>query len=84
MGYNKQTQINTYFEHLKSINYIRWSPDGIIFASSSNDHSIKLYNIRCNKSIQNINGHNNSVTSISFHPSKKYLVSCSLDSTIKI
>jgi centriolar protein POC1 len=24
------------------------------------------------------------VTSIAFHPSKKYLVSCSLDSTIKI
>ena len=40
--------------------------------------------MRCNKSIQNINAHSHAVTSISFHPSKQYLVSCSLDSTVKI
>lgn len=73
-----------YCEHLKSINCIRWSPDGIYFASCSNDHKIKLYDIRCNKSIQHIDAHINAVTSISFHPSKQYIVSCSLDSTIKI
>ena len=73
-----------YNEHLKATNCIRWSPDGIYLASCSNDRMIKLYDIRCNKSIQNIEAHNNAVTSISFHPNKQYLVSCSLDSTIKI
>ena len=45
---------------------------------------IKLYDIRTKSAIQNIIAHDNSVTSIDFHPSKKYIVSCSLDSTIKI
>ena len=50
----------------------------------SNEHKIKLFDIRCPKAIQHYDAHNNNVTSISFHPSGRYLVSCSLDSTIKI
>ena len=81
---NKQKEINKYSEHIKSINSVKWSPDGVYCASSAKDHNIKLYDIRAKSAVQNIEAHSNSVTSIDFHPSKKYLVSCSLDSTIKI
>ena len=82
---NKQILLNNYInEHTGYINYVKWSPDNIYFASASKDHKIKLYDIRTKGSIQTIDAHSNSVTGIDFHPSKKYMVSCSLDSTIKI
>ena len=82
---NKNVLLNNYIkENQGKINNIKWSPDGLYFATAGKDHTIKLYDIRTQKMIQNINAHGNSVTSIDFHPSKKYLVSCSLDSTVKI
>ena len=83
--YNKNVLLNNYIkENQGKINNIKWSPDGLYFATAGKDHTIKLYDIRTQKMIQNINAHGNSVTSIDFHPSKKYLVSGSLDSTVKI
>ena len=82
---NKNILLNNYLKDSQGkILNIKWSPDGIYFATGGKDHTIKLYDIRTPKLIQNIYAHGNSVTSIDFHPSKKYLVSCSLDSTIKI
>ncbi|MEM8719937.1 MAG: WD40 repeat domain-containing protein [Cyanobacteria bacterium P01_G01_bin.39] len=60
------------------------NPSQDIFASSSDDYTIKLWKVTDGSLISTLSGHNDSVNSIAFGTDGKILVSGSDDQTIKI
>ncbi len=69
--------------HRGTIKSVTFSPDGKIFASASNDGTVKLWNARPARLISTLTGHTARVTSVSFHPNGKILASGSEDGTVK-
>lgn len=71
--------------HGGNIYDIRISPvNPELFASCSEDRGIRLWNIFSEKSIQTFTGHEKPVMSIAFSSDGKYLISGSLDNTVRI
>jgi WD40 repeat protein len=90
------TCIGTLEGHTDSVMSIVFSPDGRLLASGSVDNTIKLWDISTMTYIvtlasysdpeKNIKpgGHTKSVSSVAFHPTKKFLASGSNDKKIKL
>ncbi|NJS10400.1 MAG: hypothetical protein HC789_08460 [Microcoleus sp. CSU_2_2] len=70
--------------HRGAIRSVTFSPDGKIFASASEDKTVKLWNARPATLISTLTGHTARVTSVSFHPQGKILASGSEDGTVKL
>ena len=66
------------------VNSVRFHPDGTCMASGSQDHTIKIWDIRSSKLIQHYDAANDGVNKVAFHPNGRYLLSAASDSTIKI
>lgn len=68
------------------INYT-FSPDGKLFAASSaadRDGTIIIWNTKTGKIVQSFDGHTNYISSISFSPDSKLVISSSWDHTTKV
>jgi WD40 repeat protein len=70
--------------HRGGVRSVAFSPDGKIFASASEDGTVKLWNARPARLISTLTGHTARVTSVSFHPNGKILASGSEDKTVKL
>lgn len=70
--------------HRGAIRSVTFSPDGKIFASASEDGTVKLWNAKPATLISTLTGHTARVTSVSFHPNGKILASGSEDGTVKL
>ncbi len=70
--------------HRSSITDIKFSPDGSTIATSSHDHTVKLWEAKTGKLVRTLAGHWWYVMSIVFSPDGAALVSGSYDRTIKI
>ncbi|KAK6535573.1 hypothetical protein TWF694_002028 [Orbilia ellipsospora] len=70
-------------EHTDCIRWITFSPDGKVFASSSNDTTIKLWGEKGNL-LRTLEGHDDAVGNIVFSPNAKMLASIADDQTIKL
>lgn len=70
--------------HNGAIRSVTFSSNGKIFASASEDGTVKLWNARPATLISTLTGHSARVTSVSFHPNGKILASSSEDGTVKL
>jgi WD40 repeat protein len=57
---------------------------GTCVATGSTDGSIKLWDLRSSRLIQYYEAHQGAVTDLSFHPSGNFLLSSSLDTSLKV
>jgi WD40 repeat protein len=69
--------------HRNRVTSVSFSPDGKTLASSSDDNTIKIWDIATGKEIRTLDGLHNGVNSIGFSPDGKTLASGN-DNTIKI
>jgi WD40 repeat protein len=65
--------------HTEPIRAITISPDGQILASSGDDKTIKLWNLKTGKLLFTLTGHLDGVNSIAISPDGQIVVSCSYD-----
>ena len=70
--------------HSEPVNSLKFSPDGKILASGSDDSTIKIWDVENEKELRTLSGHSDNVMSISFSPDGKTIASGSLDKTIKL
>lgn len=77
---------NTQDAHEAPVNIVRFSSDGQILASGSDDKTIRLWDSADGKLLETFTGHQDRVTDISFSPNGKLLASAAdlEDSTIKL
>lgn len=70
--------------HTGSITAIAFSPSGRVLASSSDDQTVKLWEIPSGIEVRTLVGHLDTVQAIAFSPNGRWLASTSYDKTIKV
>ena len=79
----KIMKVTTLADHGALVWRVAHSPDGSIFATASEDNTIKIWN-RQGKLLQTLEGHQDGVRDVAFSPDGRLIASGSLDNTIKI
>jgi WD40 repeat protein/uncharacterized caspase-like protein len=70
--------------HSSLVGSVAFSPDGKTLASSSHDHTIKLWDVSTGTELRSLMGHSDSVNSVAFSPDGNTLASGSSDNTISL
>ena len=70
--------------HTDQICSIAFSPDGTRVVSTSNDKTIRIWDLETGKMLKMLEGHNDEVNTAAFSPDGKLIVSASKDSTVRI
>ncbi|ETO30329.1 WD repeat-containing protein [Reticulomyxa filosa] len=70
--------------HFNSVNSIKFSPDCTKIISTSNDKTIKIWDITSGHELQELKGHFDHVKNAIFSPDGNMVVSCSNDNTIRL
>ncbi|ETO13845.1 hypothetical protein RFI_23522 [Reticulomyxa filosa] len=76
--------IKVFHGHSDCVKSVNFSPDGTKFISSSDDKTIKIWDIESGNVIQELKGHLDSVNDAQFSPDGNMIISCSCDSTIRL
>ncbi|TKR63570.1 hypothetical protein L596_027383 [Steinernema carpocapsae] len=78
--------VHTLTDHSSSLCAIRFSPDGAYLATTSDDKSIKIYNVADNFKLEKTitTSHKNGISDLIWSPDQKRLATCSDDTTIRI
>lgn len=69
--------------HTGTVNDVAFSPDGQILASSSYDHTIRLWNTDTGQCLRVLRGHHDCVWSVNFTSDSKTIISGGQDCTVK-
>ncbi|XP_065369426.1 periodic tryptophan protein 2 homolog [Calliphora vicina] len=69
--------------HSSEMSCVSYSPDGQYIATGGEDSKVKLWNTQSGFCFVTFSEHTSGVTGVQFSRSKKFLVSCSLDGTVR-
>jgi DNA-binding beta-propeller fold protein YncE len=81
---NAPAPLMTLTGHTNGVFHVAYSPDGKLLATSSKDHTVKLWDAASGKEVRALKGHTNDVYSTAFRPDGKVLASASEDKTIRL
>jgi WD40 repeat protein len=70
--------------HQKEVWGLAFAPDGRTLASSSDDHTIKLWDMESGREKKTLAGHGSLVTEIAYSPDGKTLASAGWDKTVRL
>ena len=70
--------------HTGAIFALAFSPDGSRLASGSDDHSIRLWDMRTGKERLQLRGHENYVHDLAFSPDGETLASAGADDSVRL
>lgn len=70
--------------HTATVTQLAFSPDGQLLASSSEDKTIRLWNVDSGELVKTLTGHQSRVTTVTFRPDGELVASGSADKTIKL
>jgi O-acetyl-ADP-ribose deacetylase (regulator of RNase III) len=74
----------TILGHEGNVTCVCFSPDGKVIVSSSDDNTVRLWDLQGNQIGQPFQGHQDSVWSVAFSPDGKVIVSSSDDNTLRL
>eukprot|EP00435_Cladocopium_sp_Y103_P000710 s196_g1.t1 len=66
------------------VDSVRWSPDGAVLVSGSEDYLVKIWNASTGKCLKTLEGHTDDVWSVAYSPDGKQIASCSDDLSVRI
>ncbi|MCJ8279266.1 MAG: NB-ARC domain-containing protein, partial [Rivularia sp. ALOHA_DT_140] len=66
------------------VNCVKFTPDGKLLGTTSNNYSIKIWQVDSGQQIGNFKGHSNRISNLDFSPDNQLILSASADRTIKI
>lgn len=69
--------------HSNNMSSVSYSLDGQLLATGGEDGKVKLWNVHSGFCFVTFSEHSNSITAITFSGNKKFVVSASLDGTIR-
>ena len=75
---------HTIQEHRAGVQSVAFSPDGRLLASSGNDQTIRLWDLRAARVVNVLMGHTNWVYSVRFSPNSRMLASGSWDHSVRL
>lgn len=90
---NKDQPVCEFTEHTGSVSYCAWSPTGVgtnlpnvnlMLATSSYDHTVKLWDVESSKLIKSLAAHQGPVMKVAFSPDFKFLASSGNDGCIAL
>jgi len=70
--------------HLDGVRWLCFSPDGLLLASASNDHSVRLWDAKTGRLIHAFMGHTGRVSCVNFSPDGRRIISADEDYTTRI
>jgi len=76
--------IRTLTGHSSGVNAVSVTQDGKYAVSASNDHTLKVWDLKTGKEVHTLTGHSSGVIAVSVTQDGKYVVSASDDHTLKV
>ena len=76
--------IESWQGHKEWVNGIRFSPDGLQFASVSDDGLLKVWETNTGKNLLTLRGHIAGINQLAWHPGGKKIYTTSADNTVKV